>query len=230
MSLVFPATSGITGCADTGSPIIAKFEVHLSEWVYLQWFLLSRTIWDAWRKADDWIGVICIIFQQGRTNRRIQYRIRYCWTAGVKDSVSGWVGSWGENRAFPPLLHPALFTLHAIRALIISPCHCEYWNYGRGKGWLWICVCERTENSSMVCGESFSRERTERVSLGAISLPHVDEPQNSGKVTMIFSLFSSNSRPILSTIFSSKACKGGRPHSTYMTRIQAPQFLCTPIT
>ena len=82
----------------------------------------------------------------------------------------------------------------------------------------------------MVCGESFSRERTERVSLGAISLTHVDEPQNSGKVTMIFSLFCSNSRPILSTIFSSKACKGGRPHSTYMTRIQAPQFLCTPIT
>jgi len=183
------------------------------------------------RRRLDWRYVYNIPARtDGRTDRRIQYRIRYCWTAGVKDSVSGWVGSWGENRALPPLLHPALFTLHAIRALIISPCHCEYWNYGGEKGWLWICVCERTENSSMVCGESFSRERTERVSLGAISLTHVDEPQNSGKVTMIFSLFSSNSRPILSTIFSSKACKGGRPHSTYMTRIQAPQFLCTPIT
>ena len=93
-----------------------------------------------------------------------------------------------------------------------------------------LCVCERTENSRTVCGESFSRERTERVSLGTISLTHVDEPQNSGKVTMIFSLFSSNSRPILSTIFSSKACKCGRHHSTYMTRVHAPQFLCTPIT
>jgi len=32
MSLVFTATSGIAGLADTGSPIRAKFVVHLSEW------------------------------------------------------------------------------------------------------------------------------------------------------------------------------------------------------
>lgn len=87
-----------------------------------------------------------------------------------------------------------------------------------------LCVCGTTENSRTVCGERVGRERRERVTLRTLSLAHVDEPQNSGRVTMIFSLFSSNSRPILSTIFSSKAFRGGRPHSTYTTRVHAPHF------
>lgn len=87
-------------------------------------------------------------------------------------------------------------------------------------------VCGATENSRAVCGERVNGERRAGVTLRTLclSLAHVDEPQNSGRVTMIFSLFSSNSRPILSTIFSAKACRGGRPHSTCTTRLHAPHF------
>jgi hypothetical protein len=80
------------------------------------------------RRRIDWP---CTYNIPSAADTPLQYRTQYCpWTAEAKDSISGCGGSWGENHASPLLASPPphLFTLHAIRALIISPCHCEYWN------------------------------------------------------------------------------------------------------